>query len=158
MVWAKRSETAGLDYTRICATARTLWGSLYTIKRGLFAFVSASLVPSVQRKRECLCVCGCCSRSYSSWSSLITGVSPLTSRTDSMLQRYRLIGVNGISALFGSCPGVLFLSLFLFRLAALREAPIRWAYFSSLYPPYGIHHQCIRLQVERERPWRQHEQ
>lgn len=138
MLWAKWSERAGLSYTRICATARTLWGSLCTLKRGLFAFVTVSLLLSVQRTSVCLCLCvwvRSCSSSYSSWRSLITGVSLLSLRTDSMLQRYWLIGVNGISTLFGWCPGVLFLSLFLFQVAALREAPLHWAYFSSPYPP-----------------------
>ena len=120
----------------MCATARTLWGSLCSLKRGLFAFVAASSVLSAQRTSVCLCVCCRCSSRYSSWRSLITGVSLLSSRTDSMLQRYWLIGVNGISTLFRLAPwGLVSKPFFLFQVAALREAPLHWAYFSIPYPP-----------------------
>lgn len=41
----------------MCATARTLWGSLCSLKRGLFALVAASSMLSARRTSVCLCVC-----------------------------------------------------------------------------------------------------
>lgn len=102
-----------------------------------------------------MCVCSRCSSSYSSWRSLITGVSLLSSRTDSMLQRYWLIGVNGISTLFRLAPWGLVSKpfFFFFQVAALREAPLHWAYSSIPYPPLW-NSPPVYSSPAREREWR----
>ena len=86
------------------------------------------------------CVCNCCSSSYWNWSSLITGASLLTSSTDSMQQRYRLIAVNSISALIGWSPEVLFLR----RLTWSSLMLSLFLYLFLRFHHYYIHPQMVR--------------
>lgn len=69
-----------------------------------------------------------------------------------MLQRYWLIGVNGISTLFRLAPWGLVSKpfFFFFKWQPCVKLPYTEPIPQSLIRPYGIHHQCIHLQLERE--------
>lgn len=65
--------------------------------------------------KHCVCVCGSGPSSHAGGSLLITAISLLTSRTDRLLWRLRLVGLAALVLCLGNALGggwVQFLSLF----------------------------------------------